>query len=140
MKPPASETVLLDTGAWLEGLMGNEPWASAMEDATTLIVPGLVLAEVDYHLRRSRSQMHRLVKDLSAGAYRYEPPTPEDLLRAGELDRKFKDIDLGLVDASIGALAERLGVFHILTIDSDFAAMRLGPKYSRAFQLVCSLP
>ena len=43
----------------------------------------------------------------------------EDLARAREVDAKFKKLDLGLVDASIVALAERLGVIRVLTIDSD---------------------
>jgi hypothetical protein len=40
------------------------------------------------------------------------------------VDAKFEKLDLGLVDASIVALAERLGVSRVLTIDSDFAAVR----------------
>jgi predicted nucleic acid-binding protein len=132
--------LLLDTGAWLEALVGTEPWASAVEAASDLIVPGLVLAEVDSHLRRHRSQMHQLLSDLAAGSYRYEPPTAEDLARSRELDRKFKGVDLGLVDASVAALAERLKVYRILTIDSDFAAVRVGARYDRALELVCPLP
>ncbi len=37
--------LLLDTGGWLNALAGEEPWASAVEEAGDLIVPGLVLAE-----------------------------------------------------------------------------------------------
>lgn len=131
--------LLLDTGGWLNALAGDEPWAGAVEEASELIVPGLVLAEVDYHLRKQRRAMHRLLKDLDAGAYRYEPPTPLDLARARELDEKFKKIDLGLVDASIAALAERIGVVRILTIDSDMAAVRFGPQYRQSFELAVPL-
>ena len=111
-----------------------------MEEATELIVPGLVLAEVDSHLRRQRGAMHRLLRDLEAGAYRLEVPTSADLKRARELDQKVKDVDLGLVDASIVALAERIGVVRILTIDSDFVAVRFGPHHRHSFELACPLP
>lgn len=135
MKAP----LLLDTGGWLRALAGDAPWAEALEQAGELIVPGLVLAEVDYHLRRQRRAMHRLLQELGQGAYRYEPPTPADLARARELDLKFKRLDLGLVDASVVALAERLGVARVLTIDSDFAAVRFGARYQLAFELACPL-
>ncbi len=134
-----SGPLLLDTGGWLNALAGDEPWASAVEEAAELIVPGLVLAEVDYHLRHQRRAMHRLLRDLEGGAYRYEPPTVADLARARELDEKFKKVDLGLVDASIAALAERIGVVRVLTIDSDLVAVRFGPKYQLSFELACPL-
>jgi uncharacterized protein len=135
-----SRSLILDTGGWLNALSGEEPWASAVEDAGELIVPGLVLAEVDYHLRKQRRAMHRLLRDLEAGAYRYEPPTVADLVRARTLDEKFKKVDLGLVDASVAALAERIGVVRVLTIDSDFAAVRFGPHYRDHFEFACPLP
>lgn len=131
--------LILDTGGWLKALEGMEPWASEVEDAGELIVPGLVLAEVDYHLRRNRRAMHRLLEDVHSGAYRYEPPTPHDLARARELDSKFKKVDMGLVDASVVALAERLGIHRILTIDSDFVAVRFGADYRQAMELACPL-
>lgn len=132
--------LILDTGGWLNALAGEEPWASAVEAAGELIVPGLVLAEVDYHLRKQRRAMHRLLQDLESGAYRYEPPTMADLVRARELDAKFKRVDLGLVDASIAALAERIGVVRVLTIDSDLVAVRFGEHYRLSFELACPLP
>ncbi len=63
-----------------------------------------------------------------------------DLRRARELDEKFKKVDLGLVDASIAALAERIGVVRILTIDSDMVAVRFGPHSRLSFELACPLP
>lgn len=132
--------LILDTGGWLNALSGEEPWASAVEAAGELIVPGLVLAEVDYHLRKQRRAMHRLLQDIEAGAYRYEAPTTADLARARVLDEKFKKVDLGLVDASIAALAERIGVVRVLTIDADLIAVRFGPQYRDHFELACPLP
>lgn len=135
-----SGPLILDTGGWLKALEGLAPWSLAIEEASELMVPALVLAEVDYFLRAQRKAMHRLLRDIEHGRYRFEPCTLEDLARARVLDEKFRRIDLGLVDASVAALAERLGVSRILTIDSDFAVVRVGPRFDRALELACPLP
>jgi predicted nucleic acid-binding protein len=107
--------------------------------ARPAIVPALVLAEVDWHLRRQRAAMHRLLGEIAAGAYVYEPATLADLERAKVIGRKFHDLELGLVDASIAALAERLGVYDLLTTDSDFLVVRLGRGWRRALTLAAPL-
>lgn len=131
--------LILDTGGWLCALAGDDGYAEALETARPAIVPGLVLAEVDWHLRRRRSDMHRLMKELDAGAYVYEPPTASDLSRAMVIDKKFADVGLGLVDASIAALAERTRIFRLLTTDSDFAAVRVGRAWRQALELIVPL-
>jgi len=132
--------LLLDTGGWLLALAGVPDFADALAGSARAIVPGLVLAEIDWHLRSRRRDMHLLLNDLRAGAYVYEPPTTADLSRAVEIDRKFLRTGLGLVDASVAALAERLGVHRILTTDSDFVAVRIGSRWDRALELAAPLP
>lgn len=136
----AEVPLIFDTGGWLLALAGEAAFVEAVEGATELVVPGLVLAEVDYHLRRRRADMRRLLADLDSGAYVYEPITLEDLRRASEIDRRFASIGLGLVDASVAALAERLSVYRVLTTDSDFAAVRVGPRWQRALEFAAPLP
>ena len=52
-----------------------------------------------------------------------------------EVDRRFADLGLGLVDASVVALAESLGIRRLATRDiRRFAAVRL--RDGRAFDLV----
>jgi predicted nucleic acid-binding protein len=52
-----------------------------------------------------------------------------------EVDRRFADLGLGLVDASIVALAESLGIRRLVTRDvRHFTAVRLCD--GRAFELV----
>jgi predicted nucleic acid-binding protein len=131
--------LILDTGGWLYALAGDEEYASALREARPAIVPALVLAEVDWHLRKRREDMGRLLKDVTEGAYAYEPMTFDDVERAAQVDRKFADLGLGIVDASIVALAERLDVRRILTIDSDFSAVRMGKRWRRGFELVVAL-
>ena len=127
--------LIVDTGAWLLALAGEEPYAGALTAARPAFVPGLVLAEVDWHLRDDRRSMRRLMADLRR-AYAYETPTGADLARAMEIDAKFSTLRLGLVDASVAALAERLAVHRILTTDTDFVAVRVGPRWERALELV----
>jgi len=132
--------LILDTGGWLYALAGDEPYASALRDARPAIVPGLVLAEVDWHLRKRREDMGRLLKEVTQGAYAYEAVTLEDVERAAQVDKKFADLGLGIVDASIVAMAERLDLRRILTIDADFSAVRMGKRWRKAFELAVALP
>jgi predicted nucleic acid-binding protein len=131
--------LILDTGGWLLALAGEDGYMNALVSARPAIVPGLVLAELDWHLSEQRREMHRVLDEIVKGAYVYEPATPKDLGRAREIDDRFRDLELGIVDASIAALAERLRVRRILTTDSDFAAVRIGNEWDRALELAVPL-
>jgi predicted nucleic acid-binding protein len=99
----------------------------------------MVLAEVDYFLREDRAAMRKLVAEiLDPGTrYEYELPLPSDIVRALELDAKFKELELGLVDGTVAAVAERRRVYRVLTTDRrDFGAIRVGPRLTQALELV----
>lgn len=138
---PASSAAALicDTGALIDYLVKSTPdhrrFRDAIDRARTRYVPGLVLAEVDYFLRDEREAMRVFMNDVAKGAFTYAPPTIGQLSRAIEVDRRFADLGLGLVDASIVALAESLGIRRLATRDvRHFAAIRL--RDGRAFELV----
>jgi len=44
-------------------------------------------------------------------------PTADDLIRCRELIAQYRDLPLGLADASVAATAERLGIPRLLTGD-----------------------
>lgn len=139
MPAGSAAAVICDTGAlidyFVEGAPDHERFREAIDRARTRFVPGLVLAEVDYFLRDERRAMQVFVQDLARGAFTYAPPTMGQLSRAMEVDRRFADLHLGLVDASVVALAESLGVRRLATRDvRHFAAVRLHD--GRAFELV----
>lgn len=135
----SSGAILCDTGALLDYLSAaaadHHAFRDAIDDARTRYVPGLVLAEVDYFLRNERRAMSALMNDLRQGAFTYAPPTLSLLLRAIEIDHQYRDLRLGLVDASIVALADELGVTRLATRDvRHFSAVKLSG--GRRFELV----
>lgn len=126
----SSAAVLCDTGALLDFLVSSaadhDAFREAIDEARTRYVPALVLAEVDYFLREERAAMRRFIDDVSKGAFTFVPSTVVQLSRAMEIDRRFAQLGLGLVDASVVAAAEELGVTKVLTRDvRHFSAVTL---------------
>ena len=138
--PAASAAALIcDTGALVDYIVEGAPdhrlFRDAIDQARARYVPGLVLVEVDYFLRNERGAMQVFMQDLARGAFTYAPPTVGQLSRAMEVDRRFADLDLGLVDGSVVALAETLDIRRLATRDlRHFAAVRL--RDGSAFELV----
>lgn len=138
--------IIADTGGLLRALArraDGQPsfpeYETALTSASLVIVPGLVLAEVDYFLREERVAMRKLIAEIfdPATRYEYELPLPSDLVRALELDAKFKDLQIGLVDGTVAAVAERRQIYRVLTIDRrDFASIRVGPRFSQPLELL----
>ena len=131
--------IICDTGALLDYLVESAPdhrlFRRAINRARTRYVPGLALAELDYFLRDERPAMEIFMHDLERGAFTYAPPPLDQLARAMEIDRRFANLGLGLVDASIVSLAEELGIRRLATRDvRHFAAVRL--RDGSPFELV----
>jgi predicted nucleic acid-binding protein len=111
----------------------------ALTSASAVIVPGLVLAEVDCFLRENRRAMRRLVAEIfdPGTRHEYELPLPSDIARSLELDARFAGLGLGLVDGTVAAVAERRRVYRVLTTDRrDFGAIRIGPRLAQPLELV----
>lgn len=134
--------LILDTGPLLAALDAADPdhercASLVLEAREDLVVPGLVLAELDYwcHERLSGDAWLVFLEDLLAGAYRAEHPTREDLARCATLQRKYGDLRLGVVDASVIALAERLGEPKVATLDHrHFGVVR--PAHAETLDLL----
>lgn len=139
MRASSAAALICDTGALIDYLVEDAPdherFRDAIDGARTRYVPGLVLAEVDYFLRHERQAMQAFMQDLARGAFTYAPPTLGQLTRAMDVDRRFADLGLGLVDGSIVALAESLDIRRLATRDlRHFTAVRL--RDGRPFELV----
>ncbi len=136
MSAPA---LICDTGALLDyldaGARDHRLFRKAIDQARARYVPGLVLAEVDYFLRDARRAMRSLIDDICRGAFLLAPATETRLARAMQIDEEMADVGLGLVDASVVALAEELGIVRLATRDvRDFSRARLGG--GRVFEFV----
>lgn len=139
MPAGSAPALICDTGALIDYLVESAPdhrrFRDAIDKARTRYVPGLVLSEVDYFLRDERGAMQLFMQDLARGAFTYASPTVGQLSRAMEVDRRFADLRLGLVDSSVVALAESIGIRRLATRDvRHFEAVRL--RDGRAFELV----
>lgn len=135
-------TIVADTGplyalvdssdAWHERVAH---WWNANRDAIT--VPVSVLPEVCYllHTRISHEAEAAFVHAIAQGEFNVEPLEPEDIVRADALLQEYADLDLGFVDATVIATAERIDATQVLTTDRrHFTAIR--PRHTGAFHLV----
>jgi predicted nucleic acid-binding protein len=139
-------SIIADTGGLLKALAhtpDHNPsfpeYRTVLTGASVVIVPALVLAEVDYFLRGERAAMRKLIAEIfdPATRYEYELPLPSDLVRGLEFDAKFRELELGLVDGTVAALTERRKVYRVLTTDRrDFSAIRVGPRFLRPLELL----
>jgi len=134
--------LVLDTGPLLAALDAADPdhdrCAELLGEVDEdLVVPILVLAELDYwcHERLGVGAWISFLEDLLDGAYRLEAATMPDLARCHEIQRQYDDQSLGVVDASILALVERLGESKLATLDHrHFSVLR--PAHVEALQLL----
>lgn len=92
-----------------------------------IILPSPLLGELGYMLNHwlSQAALVRFLEDLSAGVFRLEDVHLADLERAASLLRRYEELNLGLCDATVVAVAERLQCDQILTVDQrHFRVMR----------------
>jgi len=121
--------VVVDAGPLISAIDEDDP---AYEMATaalgwlrrSAIVPSPVMVEVD-HLARRRvgaAAARTFMKTVVGGAHEIAFVTQGLMRRAVELDGKYADLNLGLVDACVMAIAERQEL-PIFTFDfADFRA------------------
>lgn len=125
--------IVADTGAILALLDAGERHHRMLRklfeaDPGDWLLPWAILPEVDY-LAATHIGNHvalAFLADVAEGAFAVEWGTEADLVRAEELARRHKALKLGLVDAVVMAVAERMDAQAIATLDvRHFAAVRL---------------
>jgi len=102
-----------------------------------LLVPQTVVAEVGYMLAAwvSTEVEAKFLDAVAAEDFEVVNLTSADFERMAELVRGYDDLPLGTTDASVIAVAERLGVREIATLDRrHFTAVR--PRHIDAFTLL----
>jgi predicted nucleic acid-binding protein len=96
-------------------------------EGDAIVVPSPILGEVDYLLRVRLGQAAgiRFLEGVEKGVFTVEPFTVADASSCRNLLERYSELDLGLADASVIVIAERLGLRRILTVDQcDFRAVR----------------
>lgn len=100
-----------------------------------LIVPALAVAEATYFVGRRLGAPAEAAFLRGLRALDVEGPSPEDFDRIAQLVETYADFPLGGTDASLIALAERVGADIVITLDRrHFAAVK--PIHRDAFQLL----
>lgn len=89
------------------------------------ILPIPAVTETAYFISANLGvdSLARFLDSLAEGLFIFEAPIAEDYLRSAEILRKYKDANLDLVDVLIFAIAERLDIKNILTIDRRHFSM-----------------
>jgi hypothetical protein len=106
-------------------------------DAEPLVTTGLVVAEAGYLLNRVLGPPadQALVAMILDGGIHVEALTITDWTRGHELIGTYDELNIGVTDATLIAIAERLGATRIATLDHrHFGVVR--PAHIDAFELV----
>jgi predicted nucleic acid-binding protein len=105
--------------------------------ARPIVIPQTVVTEVAY-LLRSRLGPHAeavFTRSIRDGEVMVEPVHERDWARIAELVETYLDLPLGLVDASLVAIAERLDQTRIASLDHRHLGV-VEPRHCDRFELV----
>lgn len=115
----------------------SHAWFASV-DRSRLLVPTSIIAEICYMiaLLRGPHVESAFLQDLAQGAYgQLIDVTAEDVRRMGQLVSTYSDLPLGGADASLVAIAERLDIAEIATVDHrHFTVVR--PTHTASFTLL----
>lgn len=117
-------SVLLDTGIVYAYYDRSDAWHERARrlienEQRGLLLPAAVIPEADWLLGQRLGPRGRLTfySGIVDGYYLVADLPRPAFARVVELNRRFDDLNLGFVDASIVALAESLGLTRIATTD-----------------------
>lgn len=119
--------ILCDSGTLIAAATSNDVDHHACVELFTglrlakrrLLLPQTVVAEVGYMLATwvSTEVEAQFLDAIAEGDFELVDLEQEDFERMAELVRQYDDLPLGTTDASVIALAERLGIHEVATID-----------------------
>ncbi|WP_420644309.1 type II toxin-antitoxin system VapC family toxin [Candidatus Leptofilum sp.] len=134
-------SALLDTGFILALLSTNEVahkrCLQVMENEQEPLIPTPVLPELAYMAIRNvgYEKFITFVRFALLGRPKLIYPVEADFSRIADLMEKYADSRLDFVDCAITAMAERLNISRILTVDQrDFRMIR--PSHIPAFEIL----
>jgi uncharacterized protein len=134
--------IVLDTSGLLAALDADQRQhqraREALEaDSGPLLLSPFVLAELDYLLltRVGVEAETALLLEVAGGAYELAAFGADDVAVAAELIERYKDLQIGVADASIAVIAAKARTTRLLTLDErHFRSLR--PLWGEAFTLL----
>jgi predicted nucleic acid-binding protein len=137
--------LVCDTGPLVAAALSKDPDHRSCVDlftathlaGRTIVLPGLVVAEVCYLLARQAGARAEalFLQSMGDGDFVTEELTQADYQRMAELVEQYADLPLGATDAAVIALAERLDVREVATLDRrHFSVVR--PRHAPALTLL----
>jgi predicted nucleic acid-binding protein len=116
--------ILLDTSGLLAAMGADQPHhgaaVRALAEATgPLLLSPFVLAELDYLVSGAhgvRGEM-MLLAEVARGAYELTSFAHRDVELASRVVARYHDLGIGLADASLVVLSQRVGCLDVLTLD-----------------------
>ena len=136
--------IVLDTSGLLSAIDRSQRFHDAARTALEAASPPwvlspFVLAELDDLLatRVGQEAERALLAEVGRGVYRLEAFDGGDIEAAERLIGRYRELDIGLADASVVVLANRYGVRDLLTLDERHFRSLRGPA-GRPFRLLPS--
>jgi predicted nucleic acid-binding protein len=133
-------TAIVDSGVLIASANAADPAHHACLGALRapglrLVIPALCVAEAAYVIERRRGPATEAAFLRGLAQFAVQAPASQDWERIADLVEQYGDLPLGGCDASVVALAERLGTDLLLTLDRrHFNLVR--PRHCERFRLV----
>jgi hypothetical protein len=134
-------TALLDTGFLLAVLDADDELHDicvlALMQEQAPILPDIVMSELAYLVLRELGYpaLNKFLDSVVKGELVLERVTIKDLARTAEVLQKYADNKVDFVDCAITAMAERLNIKRIMTVDQrHFQIFR--PKHCPVFEII----
>lgn len=133
--------MIVDTGVLVaaadRGDRHHAACAELLMAAADIVIPILAVTEVAYFLgsRMGPNEEAAFIGSIRDGEVGIEPVDPTEWSRIHELVRRYADLGLGTVDASIVAACERLGETTLASLDRRHLAV-VRPAHCDALTLV----
>ncbi len=138
----AGGPLIVDAGALYAQADSDEPQHQPIArvlraERGTLVTSQVVAAEADYLILRRLGVDVELafLDDLASGTYVVDSLARADLAVARDIATRYRDLELGLADASLVVLAARWETRRILTLD-ERAFRAVTPLQGGAFTLL----
>jgi uncharacterized protein len=134
--------LVLDTSGLLSAIGPEQPHHEEarkvlLSEQGPLLLSPYVLAETDYMILKLTGVRRELqvLREVTTGSYEMVNMSRADVQQAANIIDKYRDMAIGLADASVALLAARFSTTRVLTLDQrHFRAMK--PLWGDAFTVL----